>query len=338
MKLDGERTGGSDRRKTIAALARDEARRLRHPFVEVEHFFLGVIGEGGFSARVLERHGIGMEAARAEIARRLPPGTEEVGLGQLPLTREVKKVLDVASDLAEALRNDRAAGAHLILALLRDSSGNVARACRRLGADGAALRRELIDSLDKEAPPAAQADALPFFRRLTDRARKVADLARMTARGLGHEAIGAEHLLLGLIQEGSGVAANVFKNLGVQSEAVRVAIVAQLPPDRGKAAPETLLFGPGAVSAAHRARTEALLFGHRYIGTEHLLLGVIGEKEGAVARVLQESGLDVERAHKEVADHLGLDTKPPDDSIRVPVPPRRGFIGSLKRLWRRLWS
>ncbi len=91
MRSGGSGPGDEEARVKLFALARDEARRLRHGFIDSEHVLLGVIQEAGAAARVLEKQGVSLEMARSEIARRFPPGPAEVPDGQLPLTWKVKK-------------------------------------------------------------------------------------------------------------------------------------------------------------------------------------------------------------------------------------------------------
>src|SRR5712692_4422512 len=125
-----------------------------------------------------------------------------------------------------------------------------------------------------------------MYERFTDRARKVVQLANQEAQRLNHEYIGTEHILLGLIKEGSGVAANVLKNLDIDLQKVRKEIekIVLSGPDTVKMGklPQT----PRAKKVVEHAIEEARNFNHNYVGTEHLLLGLVREGEGVAAQVL----------------------------------------------------
>jgi ATP-dependent Clp protease ATP-binding subunit ClpA len=138
-----------------------------------------------------------------------------------------------------------------------------------------------------------------MFERFTDRARRVVVLAQEEARMLHHDYIGTEHILLGLIQEGGGVAAKALESLGVSLEAVRQQVEELV--GRGQAEPsERIPFTPQAKQALKLALAEAMALGHRYIGTEHILLGLIREGKGPAAQVLASLGADQNLVRQQV--------------------------------------
>jgi len=144
-----------------------------------------------------------------------------------------------------------------------------------------------------------------MYERFTDRARKVMQLANQEAQRFNHEYIGTEHILLGLVKEGSGVAANVLKNLEVDLRKIRLEVekIVQSGPDMvtmGKL-PQT----PRAKKVVEYAMEEARNLNHNYVGTEHLLLGLIREQEGVAAQVLMNLGLKLEDVREEVLNLLG---------------------------------
>src|SRR6188472_3775836 len=144
-----------------------------------------------------------------------------------------------------------------------------------------------------------------MYERFTDRARKVMQLANQEAQRFNHEYIGTEHILLGLVKEGSGVAANVLKNLDVDLRKIRLEVekIVQSGPDMvtmGKL-PQT----PRAKKVIEYAMEEARNLNHNYVGTEHLLLGLIREQEGVAAQVLMNLGLKLEDVREEVLNLLG---------------------------------
>jgi ATP-dependent Clp protease ATP-binding subunit ClpC len=144
-----------------------------------------------------------------------------------------------------------------------------------------------------------------MYERFTDRARKVMQLANQEAQRFNHEYIGTEHILLGLVKEGSGVAANVLKNLEVDLRKIRLEVekIVQSGPDMvtmGKL-PQT----PRAKKVIEYAMEEARNLNHNYVGTEHLLLGLLREQEGVAAQVLMNLGLKLEDVREEVLNLLG---------------------------------
>ncbi|MFM7616638.1 MAG: ATP-dependent Clp protease ATP-binding subunit [Actinomycetes bacterium] len=142
-----------------------------------------------------------------------------------------------------------------------------------------------------------------MFERFTDRARRVVVLAQEEARLLNHNYIGTEHILLGLIHEGEGVAAKALESLGISLEAVR-AQVEEIIGHGGTAPSGHIPFTPRAKKVLELSLREALQLGHNYIGTEHILLGLIREGEGVAAQVLVKLGADLSRVRQQVIQLL----------------------------------
>ena len=144
-----------------------------------------------------------------------------------------------------------------------------------------------------------------MFERLTDRARKVMALANQEAQRFNHEYIGTEHILLGLVKEGSGVGANVLKNLDIDLRKVRLEVEKLV-----KSGPEMVTMGklpqtPRAKKVLEYAIEEARNLNHNYVGTEHLLLGLLREQDGVAAQVLMNLGVKLEEVREEVLNLLG---------------------------------
>ena len=149
-----------------------------------------------------------------------------------------------------------------------------------------------------------------MFERFTDRARKVMALANQEAQRFNHDYIGTEHVLLGLVKEGSGVGANVLKNLGVDLRKVRLEVEKLV-----KSGPEMVTMGklpqtPRAKRVIEYAIEEARNLNHNYVGTEHLLLGLLREQDGVAAQVLMNLGLKLEDVREEVLNLLGAGLEP----------------------------
>ncbi|MBU4304301.1 MAG: ATP-dependent Clp protease ATP-binding subunit [Candidatus Omnitrophica bacterium] len=144
-----------------------------------------------------------------------------------------------------------------------------------------------------------------MFDRFTERARKVILLAKEEAKRFNHDYIGTEHILLGLIKEGEGVAAAVLQNLDLNLDIIRLEVEKLVQPGPSIVTSGDIPFTPKAKKVIELAMEEARSLGHNYIGTEHLLLGLIRENEGAASQVLLNLGLDLNKVRKEIMELLG---------------------------------
>ncbi|HEY2908655.1 MAG TPA: ATP-dependent Clp protease ATP-binding subunit [Gemmataceae bacterium] len=146
-----------------------------------------------------------------------------------------------------------------------------------------------------------------MYERFTDRARKVMQLANQEAQRFNHEYIGTEHILLGLVKEGSGVAANVLKNLDIDLRKIRLEVekIVQHGPGGDQVVMGRLPHTPRAKKVIEYSVEEARNLSHNYVGTEHLLLGLLREQEGVAAQVLMNLGLKLEDVREEVLNLLG---------------------------------
>ena len=147
-----------------------------------------------------------------------------------------------------------------------------------------------------------------MFNRFTERARKVIILAKEEARRFNHDYIGTEHILLGLVREGEGVAAAVLQNMGVSLETIRLEVEKLVQPGPTTQILGDIPFTPRAKKVLELAAEEARSLGHNYIGTEHILLGLIREGEGVASQVLMNSGLDLNMVRNQVMNFLGSAT------------------------------
>lgn len=159
-----------------------------------------------------------------------------------------------------------------------------------------------------------------MFERFTDRARKVMALANQEAQRFNHEYIGTEHILLGLVKEGSGVGANVLKNLDVDIKKLRLEIEKLV-----KSGPDMVTMGklpqtPRAKKVIEFAIEEARALNHNYVGTEHILLGLLRETEGIAAQVLLNLGLKLENVRQEVLNLLGAGVDNTYQSMGMKMP------------------
>jgi len=144
-----------------------------------------------------------------------------------------------------------------------------------------------------------------MFGRFTERAQQVLVLAQEEAKRLNHNFIGTEHLLLGLVREGSGIAARALQNTGVDLNRVRQEVEQITPKGEKMLIQQGISYTPRAKRVVELAIEESQNLGHNYVGTEHILLGLIREGEGVAAQILTNMGLDLKRARKEVIQLLG---------------------------------
>ena len=160
-----------------------------------------------------------------------------------------------------------------------------------------------------------------MFERFTDRARKVMALANQEAQRFNHEYIGTEHILLGLVKEGSGVGATVLKNLDVDIKKLRLEVEKYV-----KSGPDMVTMGklpqtPRAKKVIEYAIEEARALNHNYVGTEHILLGLLRETEGIAAQVLMGLGLKLEDVRQEVLNLLGANVEQDNADLGMKMGP-----------------
>ncbi|NQT74938.1 MAG: ATP-dependent Clp protease ATP-binding subunit, partial [Candidatus Omnitrophica bacterium] len=147
-----------------------------------------------------------------------------------------------------------------------------------------------------------------MFNRFTERARKVILLAKEEAKRFNHDYIGTEHILLGLVREGEGVAAVVLQKMGLSLQQIRLEIEKIVKPGPSTVISGDIPFTPKAKKAIELSGEEARSLGHNYIGTEHILLGLIREGEGVASQVLMNMGVDLDKVRRETVELLGSAT------------------------------
>jgi ATP-dependent Clp protease ATP-binding subunit ClpC len=148
-----------------------------------------------------------------------------------------------------------------------------------------------------------------LFQRFTERARQVIVLAQDEARALKHDYIGTEHILLGLLREEEGVAARVLESLDITVEEVRAQVERVVGRGDADVGAGTIPFTPRAKKVLELALREALSLGHNYIGTEHILLGLVRENEGVAAEILRDFDADAQTLRRAVLGRLGYPSR-----------------------------
>jgi hypothetical protein len=223
---------------------------------------------------------------------------DDDALAQLAAAATLKSDLDELTDALLGHFVDQARRAGHSWSAIGEALGVSKQAAqqRHTSVDSAARRQ-----LGRLAPKLASGPG--FLRRFTLRAKAVLVAAEEVARGYNHDFVGTEHLLLGLFAEPEAIAAKVLDRFGVEREAVAEAVLAQVPP--GAEAPTGhIRFTPRSKHVLEEALHAALELGHNYIGTEHLLLGLLAEPKGLAAEVLAERGVTTEAARAAVEELL----------------------------------
>jgi len=281
----------TDRARKVMALANQEAQRFNHEYIGTEHILLGLVKEGsGVGATVLKNLYVDIKKLRLEVEKLVKSGPDMVTIGKLPQTPEAKKVIEYAIEEARLLNHNYVGTEHILLGLLRESEGIAAQALMNLGLKLEDVRQEVLNLLG----------AGNMFEHFTDRSRKVMALANQEAQRLNHEYIDTEHILLGLIKEGSGIGATILKNRGVDIKTLRIEIGkrVEIKPDRitmGKL-PQTQGAKKVIEYAIEEKREMEKQLNRRLdVDTKHILLGLLREGEGIAAQVLMNLGLQIEQ-------------------------------------------
>jgi len=319
------------------ALARKEASRLNHNYVGTEHLLLGLTKLGqGVAVNVLQKMGLDLETIRVETERHVGAGPETKMVKNPPITPRVKKVLALAGKEAKSLKHTYVGTEHLLLGLIRDGEGVAARVLKNLGVEIERARTEILKELDPDFTPETQPDApllqgspqtAPAFN-FAPRAQQVLAIARKEADRLCHPIVDTEHLLLGIIKLGQGIALNVLQTMNLDLESIRTELEQQSASE-----PDAQTKGhytPRVKKTLALAGKEARSLNHSYIGTEHLLLGILREGEGTAACVLKNHGVDVERARIEILKELDPNFTP---SARPNTPQPKSRWSWLRRWW-----
>ena len=333
----------TERARKVLSLAQEEAQRFQHNYIGTEHILLGLVREGeGVAAKVLSNLGVELLKVRSAVEFIIGRG-ERIVLGEIGLTPRAKKVIELAVDEARRLNHHYIGTEHLLLGLVREGEGIAAGVLESFGIHLEQVRKSTLAMLaqsgqaargeseagtrtedettgtsetpaEPQPPPLEPSSLIPpyqsnrdRFDRFTERARKVLALAQEEAQRFQHNYIGTEHLLLGLVREGEGVAAKVLVNLGVELTLVRSAVEHII--GRGdRIEPGSIGLTPRAKQVIELAADEARRLNHLYIGTEHLLLGLVREGQGIAAGVLESLGVNLQKVRTQTIQVLSSST------------------------------
>ena len=314
------------RAQQVLALARKEAERLRHNFVGTEHVLLGLLALGkGVAVNVLQKMGLDPATGRAEVEKEIGIGSLLIEFGNIPYTPRVKKVLALAAKEAIAMQHTYIGTEHILLGLLREGGGGAGRVLKKYGGDLEKARQEILRELDpnyspaESTEPAARSDAgePPLDRSelrrdlFTPRVRRAFTLAREDAGQRNQRLIGTQHVLLGLVRMGQGVAADVLLRIGVNAETVGARMEDPAAPDAVGKAAESPPFAPLVKEMLSFAAEEARALEHTYIGTEHVLLGLLRQPHGGAARIFKELYIDPDSLRQQIVIAFEVKTHDP---------------------------
>ncbi|MEP6694486.1 MAG: Clp protease N-terminal domain-containing protein [Chloroflexota bacterium] len=310
----------NDRAKRVLALAQDEAIRFNHNYIGTEHLIMGLIREGeGTAARVLDSLGVDLSSLRRTIDAMVGRGDATKSPSEITLSPQVKSVINFAVDEARKLGHSHVGTEHLLLGLVREGDETTAKkALESLGVTLESIRHRVIATLGQQHPPTAAPSAAPSaggfagpFDRFNDGAKRVLALAQDEAIRFKHNYIGTEHLLLGLIREGQGVAARALQKLGVDLAQARTAVSFIIGQGDAPTAPSEITLSPRTKKIVELAIDEARRLGHRHVGTEHMLLGLAREGEGIASGILESLGITMAKVREVVMEMLGLPESAP---------------------------
>ncbi len=318
----------TERARKVLSLAQEEAQRLMHTTVGTEHILLGLIREGqGVAARILINMGTDLQSLRLATIQGIEQGTHPV-LGEIGLSSDAKVAVRAAIDEARRMNHHFVGTEHLLLGLVRTTECRAHQILQSVGINLTDLRIRTIQvvsqsggkragsSIASIAATAMQGEQRTDFDKFTECARRSLSLAQEEAQRFKHNYIGTEHLLLGLVREHEGMAAQVLARLDIELGALRDAV--EFIIGRG----DRIIVGeigltPRSKKVIELAVDEARRLQHHHIGTEHLLLGLVREGEGIAAGVLGSLGVNLKRVRSEILDILSKDKNTPTDETRA---------------------
>ena len=303
------------RAQEALALAHKEADQLNHQFVGTEHLLIGLVSlEQGVGVTVLKKLGVDLDGIREEVKKLIGAGPNFRTIGNPPYTPRLKKVLSLAAKEAQELGHTYIGTEHLLLGLLRDGDGFAAQVLKKNRINIERTREEVLREIGSQVgiqrfqfrKDISTVSGNEFsLRSFTPRAQQVLALARKETERLNHSFVGPEHLLLVLLKLGLGTAFNMLREAGLNLDNVRVEVANLIRPGPDETKHENIPYSPLVKKALAAASREAKALGHTYVGTEHILLGFLGEREGGAARVFDKMNVDVEQLRERILRELG---------------------------------
>ena len=297
----------TDRARKVMQFANQEAQRFNHEYIGTEHILLGLVKEGsGVAAHVLKIFDVDLRKVRNEVENMIQPGPDTVNMGKLPHTPQAKKVIEYAIDEARNLNHNYIGTEHLLLGLLHVQEGVAAKVLMNLNLELNKVREVVLNLLGHGMDSDYVRDP-----ESAEEPRKVMKLASGESQRLNHEYIGTEHLLLGIVKQGSGVTAKVFQNHNLDLRTLRKEVERIVSPGPDMVTMGKLPHTPDARKAIEYAIEEARNLKHDHVASEHLLLGLLRDETCVAARVLTNLNIDLKDILKEVLELLDKKGEPP---------------------------
>ncbi|MCW3051435.1 MAG: repeat containing protein [Chthonomonadales bacterium] len=299
----------TQRARQAVYFAQEEAKRLGHTEVSTEHLLFGLIyDDSSMVVYILHRMSVGSDAIRTEIDHVAVRGNE-TSEREMRLSRQAKRVINLTYEEVMRLKHDYIGTEHLLLGLIRQEDGVAGRVLVKLGVHLDRTREEILIAQSNDSNPIkpGSPEDKRAWDRFTERARSIFFYAHEEAGLLGQTEIATEHILLGLLRDeddakwgGCMVAIHILRCLGVTVEQIRAEVESKVTCGEGRMGKE-LVLTPLAHRVHARVYYEAGLLGKDYVGTEHILLGLIRDEQGLAGRVLASLGVDITRARQEIA-------------------------------------
>jgi len=315
--------------KRVMATAQDEAVRANHNYVGTEHLLAALVraDAGGPAGRALARLGVTLDKVRTALEFIVGKGDAPVSPSEVTISPRTRKVLELARDEAHRLGHPRVGAAELLIGLVREGEGIASGILESLGCTLEGVREAVMSEMGtglrspalgtpppqpgpQPGPPPARGYRGPFDR-FNDRAKRTLALAQDEAIRFNHNYIGPEHLLLGLIREGEGVAGRVLTGLGIPLSKVRVEVERIIGRGESTSSPSEITLTPRTKKVIELAIDESEKLGHHDVRTEHLLLGLIRDDGSIACEILKSQGTTLERIRHEVIATLGQQGPPP---------------------------
>lgn len=305
--------------KRVMAVAQDEAIRNNHNYIGTEHLLLGLIrgDAGGPAGRALARAGVTLDRARSALDFIVPRGDASTGPAEITLSPRTRKVLELALAEATARGKDKAGAAEILLGLLREGQGIASGIIESLGTTLEAMRQGVLTEMSAgshgssatSSTNQARAYHGPFDR-FNDRAKRALALAQDEAVRFNHNYIGPEHLLLGLIREGEGVAGRALHAAGIELSRARQALENVIGRGEVPVASEITLT-PRTKMVIEFAIDESAKLGRQDVRTEDLLLGIIRDDGSIACNMLREQGASTDKVRQYVMSMVETRGEPP---------------------------
>ncbi|MDE3228436.1 MAG: hypothetical protein KGO05_01035 [Chloroflexota bacterium] len=310
----------TERARRVLTLAQEEAQRFNHNYIGTEHLLLGLVREGdGVAAKVLQELGVELDKVRSAVEFIIGRGDRLV-LGEVGMTPRAKRVIELGVDEARRLNHHYIGTEHILLGLVREGEGIAAGVLESLGANLEKVRTTTLQVLSQPAfQPARRLPGRPWrptiasndLGKFSERARAVIAAMLTEARARGQRDAGTGHALLALLAERDGTAVWMLAQTRIDLDAARQALERDLGPRTQTPAPDPVGLDAHALRMIALAALEAQDLDQRFVGPEHLLLGIIAEGEGLGGQVLLEVAADVDLMRQ-----LSL-MRPPKDVVET---------------------